>query len=159
MGKTEDEVRSEAEIILGFNEVEDGVQQGVGQLTTFKQLGFIGENERPDGWYLPNNVNEVAIILDTMAENKKVTTISYLEKIHSYIKIVSKKYKKVIAILWNGNDIKVFKNTKEIETTETLQHKEYYINLFKNNDIDKNKIYSLTKEINNLLHYQFRLKN
>ena len=30
MGKTEDEVRSEAEIILGFNEVEDGVQQGVG---------------------------------------------------------------------------------------------------------------------------------
>ena len=81
MGKTEDEVRSEAEIILGFNEVEDGVQQGVGQLTTFKQLGFIGENERPDGWYLPNNVNEVAIILDTMAENKKVTTISYLEKI------------------------------------------------------------------------------
>lgn len=159
MGKTEDEVRSEAEIILGFNEVEDGVQQGVGQLTTFKQLGFIGENERPDGWYLPNNVNEVAIILDTMAENKKVTTISYLEKIHSYIKIVSKKYKKVIAILWNGNDIKVFKNTKEIETTETLQHKEYYINLFKNNDIDKNKIYSLTKEINNLLHYQFRMKN
>ena len=159
MGKTEDEVRSEAEIILGFNEVEDVVQQGVGQLTTFKQLGFIGENERPDGWYLPNNVNEVAIILDTMAENKKVTTISYLEKIHSYIKIVSKKYKKVIAILWNGNDIKVFKNTKEIETTETLQHKEYYINLFKNNDIDKNKIYSLTKEINNLLHYQFRMKN
>ena len=159
MGKTEDEVRSEAEIILGFNEVEDGVQQGVGQLTTFKQLGFIGENERPDGWYLPNNVNEVAIILDTMAENKKVTTISYLEKIHSYIKIVSKKYKKVIAILWNGNDIKVFKNTKEIETTETLQHKEYYINLFKNNDIDKNKIYSLTKEINNLLHYQFGMKN
>lgn len=44
MGKTEDEVRSIAERILGFDEVEDKVQQGVGQLTTFKQLGFSGKD-------------------------------------------------------------------------------------------------------------------
>ena len=133
MGKTEDEVRSIAERILGFDEVEDKVQQGVGQLTTFKQLGFSGKDtdRQPDGWYLPENSNDIAIVLDTMAENKKITTKSY----------------------------KVFKNKEEIETTKTLQHKQYYINLFKNNDIDKNEIYSLTKEINDLLHFQFGMKN
>ena len=73
MGKTEDEVRSIAERILGFDEVEDKVQQGVGQLTTFKQLGFSGKDtdRQPDGWYLPENSNDIAIVLDTMAENKK----------------------------------------------------------------------------------------
>ena len=161
MGKTEDEVRSIAERILGFDEVEDKVQQGVGQLTTFKQLGFSGKDtdRQPDGWYLPENSNDIAIVLDTMAENKKITTKSYLDKILIYSDVLLKKYKKVIAILWNGKDIKVFKNKEEIETTKTLQHKQYYINLFKNNDIDKNEIYSLTKEINDLLHFQFGMKN
>ena len=161
MGKTEDEVRSIAERILGFDEVEDKVQQGVGQLTTFKQLGFSGKDtdRQPDGWYLPENSNDIAIVLDTMAENKKITTKSYLDKILIYSDVLLKKYKKVIAILWNGKDIKVFKNKEEIETTKTLQHKQYYINLFKNNDIDKNEIYSLTKEINDLLHFRFGMKN
>lgn len=161
MGKTEDEVRSMAERILGFDEAEDKVQQGVGQLTTFKQLDFSGKDtdRKPDGWYLPENSNDIAIVLDTMAENKKITTKSYLDKILIYSDVLLKKYKKVIAILWNGKDIKVFKNKEEIETTKTLQHKQYYINLFKNNNIDKNEIYSLTKEINDLLHFRFGMKN
>ena len=161
MGKTEDEVRSMAEKILGFDKVEDGIQQGVGQLTTFKQLGFYGEDtdKKPDGWYLPENPNKVAIVLDTMSETKKISTKSYLDKIPIYSNVLLKKYKKVVAILWNGNDIKVFKNKEEVETAETLQHKQYYIDLFKENNIDKNKIYSLTKEINDLLHFQFGMKN
>lgn len=40
--KTEDQVRDEAKIILGFDEIENGVQQGTGQITTFNQLGFKG---------------------------------------------------------------------------------------------------------------------
>lgn len=41
MNKTEDQVRSIAEKILGFNIVEAGVNQGVGQITTFNQLGLM----------------------------------------------------------------------------------------------------------------------
>ena len=40
MTKTEDQVRNEADKILGFNKVEPGIQQGTGQITTFNQLGF-----------------------------------------------------------------------------------------------------------------------
>lgn len=159
MGKTEDEVRDIAKTILGFDKIENGVQQGVGQLTTFKQLGFEGIKDKPDGWYLPNNTNEVAIVLDTMAENKKITTKSYLDKILRYSDILLTKYKKVIAILWNGTDIKVFKNKEEIEVAKELQYKQYYINLFKNNYIDKNKIYTITKKINNSLHINFGMEN
>lgn len=159
MTRTEDEIRDEAREILGFDDNETGVKQGVGQTTTFAQLGFKGENKKPDGWYLPDNSNEVAIVLDTLAENKEVTTNSYLKKIYSYINILSKKYKNVIGILWNGKDIKVFKNEEEIKVSNTLESKKYYIDLFKDNFIDKNKIYSLTKKINDLLHFKFGIKN
>ncbi len=40
--RTEDQIRDEAKIILGFDEIENGVQQGTGQITTFNQLGFKG---------------------------------------------------------------------------------------------------------------------
>ena len=48
---TEDEVRDLAGKILKF-ENTDKVQSGVGQLTSFNQLGFNGIKDRPDGWYL-----------------------------------------------------------------------------------------------------------
>ncbi|MDN5055702.1 hypothetical protein, partial [Aliarcobacter butzleri] len=59
--RTEDQVRDEAKLILGFNEVEKSIHQGTGQITTFNQLGFKGINDKPDGWYLPKNINDVAI--------------------------------------------------------------------------------------------------
>lgn len=108
---------------------------------------------------MPENSNEVAIVLDTMAGNKKIDLKSYREKILSYINILSQKYKKIVGILWNGKDIKVFKNKEEIEIPKTLQHKQFYIDLFKENYIDKNKIFSLTKKINDLLHFKFGIKN
>ena len=46
--RTEDQVRDEAKIILGFDEIENGVQQGTGQITTFNQLGFKGVVDKPD---------------------------------------------------------------------------------------------------------------
>lgn len=42
MGRTEDEVRDSAKVILGFNDDESNVKQGTGQITTFNQLGFKG---------------------------------------------------------------------------------------------------------------------
>ena len=47
---TEDVVRDKAKVILGFDAKEDGVLQGTGQITTFNQLGFKGNNNKPDGW-------------------------------------------------------------------------------------------------------------
>lgn len=49
---TEDEVRDKAREILGLNSVGGGVIAGVGQLTTFNQLGFKGRLDKPDGWYI-----------------------------------------------------------------------------------------------------------
>ena len=72
---TEDEVRDLAGKILKF-ENTDKVQSGVGQLTSFNQLGFSGIKDRPDGWYLPKNIEEPAIILETKNSNQKVFYIS-----------------------------------------------------------------------------------
>ena len=60
--RTEDQVRAYAKLVLGFDEAEENVDQGTGQITTFNQLGFKGYSDKPDGWYLPKNINDVAII-------------------------------------------------------------------------------------------------
>ena len=39
--KTEDQVRDEAKIILGFDEIENGVQQGTGQITNLMDGIFL----------------------------------------------------------------------------------------------------------------------
>ena len=46
--RTEDKVRDEAKIILGFDDDESNVKQGTGQITTFNQLGFKGDSNKPD---------------------------------------------------------------------------------------------------------------
>lgn len=60
-GMTEDAVRDLAREALGLVDSEIA-RAGVGQLTTFNQLGFPGVADKPDGWYLPNNKNEVAVM-------------------------------------------------------------------------------------------------
>ena len=42
MVRTEDIVRDQAKLILGFDKIEEGVNQGTGQITTFNSLGFNG---------------------------------------------------------------------------------------------------------------------
>ena len=81
---TEDEVRdgytdgdgfhNGAKQILEFDKAEKDVQQGTGQLTTFKKLGFSGKgsNHKPDGWYLPDDCTKVAIILETKSSDKNI---------------------------------------------------------------------------------------
>lgn len=81
---TEDEVRdgytdkdgfhNGAKQILEFDIPEMSVKQGTGQLTSFKQLGINGKgsNHKPDGWYLPDDVSKVAIILETKSSDKDI---------------------------------------------------------------------------------------
>ena len=64
---TEDKVRDKAGKILGFKDTETAISD-VGQITTFNQLGFKGINDRPDGWYLPNEKSFPAIILEAKSE-------------------------------------------------------------------------------------------
>ena len=68
MAITEDEIRDQAKVILGFDEKEKGVSQGPGQITTFNQLGFKNILDKPDGWYFPESKEAVAIILETKSE-------------------------------------------------------------------------------------------
>lgn len=154
---TEDEVRDLAKKILHFTDDKD-VKAGVGQLTSFNQLGFKGVQDKPDGWYLPKNVNDVAIILETKNSSIDVSKQNCVDELHKNIKIALTKYKKVIGILYNGEDVVVYKNLEQIKTVNTLQNKEYYLSLFKENKIDKQQIYNLTKKINDSLHFQFGIK-
>ena len=154
---TEDEVRDLARGILGFED-KDGVRSGVGQLTTFNQLGFAGVADKPDGWYLPNNRADVAMVLETKASHIPLGD-KQVEEILKNVKIIESQYEKVVGILYNGEDIRVFKNHEEIDTVKQLQRLEYYAALFTVDTIDKEHIYELTAKINNCLHFDFGIKN
>ncbi|WP_375659093.1 class I SAM-dependent DNA methyltransferase [Bartonella sp. MR30HLJHH] len=161
--KTEDMVRDEAAKILGFDSIEDGVKQGVGQITTFKQLGIISSNKKPDGWYLPQYTTEVAIILETKNSNENLN--KYISGLEDYISIVREKYQKVVGILYNGSYSLIYIDSDRtngitfVDCPKELQHKSFYISLFDNKRIDKGKIYNLTKRINDNLHFNFAVKN
>ena len=72
---TEDEVRETAGKILGFTKVKNA-KCGVGQITTFNQLGIKkgggGKDKKPDGWYLPKDKGAIAIILETKNSNEDI---------------------------------------------------------------------------------------
>lgn len=158
--RTEDEVRDSAKIILGFDKTEPKIKQGTGQITTFNQLGFKGINDKPDGWYLPDDHNSPAIILETKSEAEDISLQKWVNELIKNCSIVAIKYKQTIGILYNGKDIRVFKNNVEVnDISAVLQNKEYYIALFTKNTIDKQHIYNLTKRINDCLHTEFGIKN
>ncbi len=158
--RTEDEVRDEAKLILGFDKKEVKVKQGTGQITTFNQLGFKGINDKPDGWYLPDDINSPAIVLETKSELEDISLSKWENEIVKNCNIVLTKYKQVIGILYNGKEVRVFKNNIEASNlAPILQDKSYYIALFSRNTIDKKRIYNLTKKINDCLHTEFGIKN
>ena len=144
--RTEDEVRDSAKIQLGFDKVEANIKQGTGQITTFNQLGFKGVIDKPDGWYLPDDCTLPAIILETKSEQEDISLQKWANELIKNLNIVRKKYKNVCGILYNGVDIRVFKNDTElcnIEISNVLQDKSYYLSLFTQDTIDKQHIYNL----------------
>ena len=157
---TEDEVRDSAKLVLGFDKVETAVQQGTGQITTFNQLGIFGVNDKPDGWYLPDNKNDVAIILETKNSNADIGTKKWIDEIKKNCDIViTAGWTRVVGILFNGYKTNGFLNNDPIDIPDDLQHKSYYIDLINNRSIDKEKIYEITARINNCLHSEFGIKN
>ena len=157
--KTEDQVRNEADKILGFNGggYEPGIQQGTGQITTFNQLGFTHhplKTHKPDGWYLPADL-DTAIILETKSSQEPVTHQPWVEELLKNCAVVMSKYRNVIGILYNGSETNVFINGDPLEASTSLQHKSYYLDLVQDRDLDKNAIYAVTQRINNNLHFKF----
>ncbi|MDO4189755.1 MAG: N-6 DNA methylase [Eubacteriales bacterium] len=171
--RTEDQVRNQAGISLGFIDGNgDNVEtteflSGVGQLTTFIQLGnklgttdFAGISDKPDGWFLPYNPNGVAIVLETKSEKEDLSKKKWEKELVKNIEILQKHYSKVAGILYNGKDCRVFMNLDEVPSpSSTLQRLDYYTHLFLPDTIDKGRIYELTKKINNCLHKEFGVKN
>ena len=92
--RTEDQVRNEAGFTLGLidekgNNVETSeFISGVGQITTFIQLGsklktsdFIGISDKPDGWFLPYNQNDVAVVIETKSEKEDISKKKWEEEL------------------------------------------------------------------------------
>ena len=146
---TEDAVRDLARDILGLVD-SDVARAGVGQLTTFNQLGFAGVADKPDGWYLPNNKAEVALVLETKATRIALGK-AQVDEVLKNVRIVQTQYEKVVGVLYNGEDVRVFKGEEEVKTPDKLQHVGYYLSLYTVDSIDKERIYQLTARINNCL--------
>lgn len=154
---TEDAVRDLARDILGLVD-SDVARAGVGQLTTFNQLGFAGVADKPDGWYLPNNKAEVALVLETKASRIALGK-AQVDEVLKNVRIVQTQYEKVVGVLYNGEDVRVFKAEEEVKAPDKLQHVGYYLSLYTVDSIDKERIYQLTARINNCLHFEFGIKN
>ena len=158
---TEDEVRELAGEILGFKN-ERNIKSGVGQITTFNQLGIKGNgrDKKPDGWYLPKDKGAVAIILETKNSNEDLGKKKWIDEIKQNCQILMDDgYTHVIGLLHNGEKTTCFKNNVPVDIPEELQEKSFYFKLFTDESIDKELIYRLTKRINDCLHTEFGIKN
>lgn len=157
---TEDEVRDADKFALGFNEKEKGIQQGTGQITTFNQLGIKGVSDKPDGWYIPDNKNAVAILLETKNSKEDIGTKKIVDEIKKNCQILMDAgWKKVIGILHNGYKTAGFLNNEPIDIPNEIQNKKFYIDLVNEQGIPTQKIYAVTRSINNNLHVNFGVKN
>ena len=154
---TEDQVRDMARAMLHLEETESA-QAGVGQLTSFNQLGFKGVKDRPDGWYLPNETHYPALVLEVKGSNIKLGD-KEREELLKNIGIVQARYEHVVGLLYNGYELEVFKDGELVEGEIELMDKEHYLGLFSTNRINKMLIYSLTHSINDTLHFDFLIKN
>ena len=157
---TEDEVRDADKLALGFNEKEKGIQQGTGQITTFNQLGIKGVSDKPDGWYIPDNKNAVAILLETKNSNEDIGTKKIVDEIKKNCQVLMDAgWKKVVGILHNGYKTAGFFNNEPIDIPNEIQSKKFYIDLVNEQGIPTQKIYDVTRSINNNLHVNFGVKN
>lgn len=162
----EDAVRDQAREILGlgsFDPYSERATSDTGQITTFNQLGLTGVPDKPDGWYFPHNVATPALILETKSSDKDLDKQQFVDELVKNLRIVETKYSKAVGILYNGETTRAFLmrggEIEERETTSVLQAKEFYLSMFAEDKIDKERIYQLTAKINNLLHFEFGIKN
>lgn len=160
---TEDEVRSLADSVLGLSGVDPKkAKSGVGQITTMKQLGFIGDgvSNKPDGWYLPADRGAVALVLETKAQDSMPIDAPALRaQVEKYCATVRTRYDLVIGVVFDGERTRAYVNGKPLDVPDELQPKEFYFEMLTERPIDKERIYELTMRINGSLHSDFGIKN
>ena len=154
----EGEVRDNAKVVLGLIP-QKGVLAGCDQIRTFNQLGFSGVMDKPDGWWLPEDASQIALILEAKAESVDIDTKKCIDEIRKNCSIAMTRYDRVVGILYNGRMTRAFKNNIPIDVPDELQSKEYYFARLEDSPIDKKLIYILTARINNCLHNRFGIKN
>lgn len=168
---TEDQVRDQAQAVLQFHDTDD-VVAGVGQLTSFNQLGqrlprhpWKSNNDKPDGWYLPKDKNKPALILETKAEGKDLEGHPS-DELKKNLNYVLDYYQEVLGILYNGNDVKIIRNNQpgdktliDAQMARKLEPKEYYLKSLTDKSIDVQEIYNLTKRINDSLKFDFGIND
>lgn len=138
--KTEDQVREDAGIILGFKD-DKNVKSGVGQITTFNQLGIKGDgkDKKPDGWYLPKDKGSVAIILETKNSNEDLGKKKWIDEIKQNCQIVMDSgYTHVIGLLHNGYKTTGFKNNTPIDVPNELKKKGFILKFLQKIALIKN---------------------
>lgn len=168
---TEDQVRDQAQAVLQFHDTDD-VVAGVGQLTSFNQLGqslprhpWKSNNDKPDGWYLPKDKNKPALILETKAEGKDLEGHP-TEELKKNLNYALDYYQEVLGILYNGHDVKIIRNNQpgdktliDAQMARKLEPKEYYLKSLTDKPIDVQEIYNLTKRINDSLKFDFGIND
>lgn len=160
---TEDQARDLANAVLGLSDVPPSVaKSGVGQITTMKQLGFMGEGalNKPDGWYLPVDRGTVALVLETKAPDAMSIDSPVLRaQVEKYCATVRTRYDLVVGVVFDGERTRAYVNGKPLDVPDELQPKEFYFEKLTERPIDKDRIYELTMRINNSLHSDFGIKN
>ena len=160
---TEDQVRDHASEVLGLTGVPRRIaKSGVGQITTMRQLGFIGDGvmNKPDGWYLPVDKGTVALVLETKAPDlMSIDDLKLTAQVEKYCATVRSQYDLVVGVVYDGERTRAYANGKRIDVPDELQPKEYYFAKLTDRPIDKDRIYELTMRINNSLHANFGIKN
>lgn len=173
MAMTEDQVRDKAAKLLNFKPDKNHVA-GIGQLTTFKKISreidkdpFSSSSREPDGWYFnKHDMQAPALLAEFKSESKSLNTQAFVDEIQRNMKIAMQAYKNVLGLLYNGSDLRVFRNEEpgssniiELRTTPSLQDHSFYEKIFTDQRIDTREIYNLTRRINDLLHFKFGLRN
>ena len=121
---TEDEVCDYAGKVLELGALSSkNALSGVGQITTLKSLGFSGEGTslRPDGWYLPNDRGQVAIVLETKArDSMPIDSPELREQVERYCDVVRTRYDLVVGIVYDGERTGAFVNGRPLDVPDEL---------------------------------------
>jgi type I restriction-modification system DNA methylase subunit len=180
--KSEDEIRDAARDILQIGPAYVDIKNyrsDVGQNTSNKmifgdilnhnQLKHINLKEKPDGWLIPLRPNGMAdtdkpfLVLETTAWNNKGFVDNDIKQITSYVDSIGKVFKSGIGVLWNGFNIIVYMIKDGVRTQLTdekiLMNNKYYLDLLEEKRFDSARIQELIKQINDILHFKFDLKN
>lgn len=173
--KTEDDVKEFLLKKFKSNKIHSG------QTTTFKQLGFNKYDilkiqkeilnkyslinalkKRPDLWYLPNDIEETAIIVEAKSPKINISQ-KEIDQLWSYIYVASTKFKKIIGIISNGIDNFFYKYSKgsieKLEKIKNLQSLNFFEKIYSNKEVNKELIYENTYRINNIFYKHIKIKS